>query len=254
MNAIDSEKPGIPAVVTVGDELVLGERGNENSRWMSEWLKLNLRPAGVQLSLPDDVETIAQWLKQLLQENHFPVLVAGGIGGTHDDCTRAGIAQALGVPLTRHPECWEILVARYEGREMNESRSNMAMLPEGCSLIANPHGAPGFEMGGIFAFPGFPNMLQAMLPSLSHRFGPQTRELQMSEHQVRLKTREGDISDAVRQFSELHPDCKLGIYAHSGKSWGEVSLRFRYPGSRDELRLEFRQFVENLGKPEISEP
>ena len=66
-------------MVTVGDELVLGERGNENSRWMSEWLKLNLRPAGVQLSLPDDVETIAQWLKQLLQENHFPVLVAGGL-------------------------------------------------------------------------------------------------------------------------------------------------------------------------------
>ncbi len=62
-------------MVTVGDELVLGERGNENSRWMSEWLKLNLRSAGVQLSLPDDVETIAQWLKQLLQENHFPVLI-----------------------------------------------------------------------------------------------------------------------------------------------------------------------------------
>ena len=75
----------------------------------------------------------------------------------------------------------------------------------------------------------------------------------MSEHQVRLKTREGDISDAVREFSELHPDCKLGIYAHSGKSWGEVSLRFRYPGSRDDLKLEFRQFVVNLGKPEISE-
>ena len=86
-------------MVTVGDELVLGERGNENSRWMSEWLKLNLRPAGIQLSLPDDVETIAQWLKQLLQENHFPVLAAGGIGGTHDDCTRAGIAQALGLSL-----------------------------------------------------------------------------------------------------------------------------------------------------------
>ena len=54
-------------MVTVGDELVLGERGNENSRWMSEWLKMNLRSAGVQLSLPDDVEPIAQWLKHLLQ-------------------------------------------------------------------------------------------------------------------------------------------------------------------------------------------
>ncbi len=249
-----SGKTRLPAVVTVGDELVLGERGNENSRWMSEWLKQNFHPAGIQLSLPDDGDTIAQWLKELLKGGHFPILVAGGIGGTHDDCTRAGIAQALGVPLTRHPECWEILVARYDGREMNESRSNMAMLPEGCTLIENPHGAPGFEMGGIFAFPGFPNMLQAMLPVLQDRFGPQGQESQMHEQQVRLKTREGDISDAVREFSRLHPECRLGIYAHSGSSWGEVSLRFRYPDSRDDLSLEFRQFVKGLGRPVISEP
>ena len=65
-------------MVTVGDELVLGERGNENSRWMSEWLKLNLRPAGVQLSLPDDLETIAQWLKRLLQKTIFQFWSQGG--------------------------------------------------------------------------------------------------------------------------------------------------------------------------------
>lgn len=243
----------IPAVVTVGDELILGERGNENSRWIAEWLKENLHPAGIQLSLPDQEGTISHWLKELLNQNHFPILVAGGIGGTHDDCTRAGIAQALEVPLTRHPECWEILLERYNDREINESRSNMAMLPKDCSLIENPYGTPGFEMGGIFAFPGFPNMLQAMLPNLQERFGPKP-ESNMLEQQVRLKTREGDISDAVRDFSKRHPDCLLGIYAHSGTSWGEVSLRLRYPESSNEITQEFQQFVKDLNRPLIQEP
>ena len=248
-----TEKKPLPAIVTVGDELVLGERGNENSRWMAEWLKHHFRPAGIQLSLPDDIHIIAQWLKELLNRKHFPVLVAGGIGGTHDDCTRAGIAEAVDVPLTRHPECWEILSARYKGK-LNKSRSNMAMLPEGCSLIENPHGAPGFELGGVFAFPGFPNMLQAMLPKLQERFGPKNPETQMNEESMRLRTREGDIADAVTEFSRLHPECRLGIYAHSGTSWGEVSLRFRYPESRKDLTLKFHKFVKDLGRPTIPEP
>ena len=60
-----TEKKPLPAIVTVGDELVLGEHGNENSRWMAEWLKHHFRPAVIQLSLPDDIPIIAQWLKEL---------------------------------------------------------------------------------------------------------------------------------------------------------------------------------------------
>ena len=52
--------------------------------------------------------------------------------------------------------------------------------------IKNPYGAPGFEIGGIFAFPGFPNMLQAMLPNLQDRFGPQP-ESKMLEQQIRAQ-------------------------------------------------------------------
>ena len=130
----------------------------------------------------------------------------------------------------------------------------MAMLPEGCSLIENPHGAPGFEIEGIFAFPGFPKMLQAMLPKLQERFGRKDSETQMNEESMRLRTREGDIADAVSEFSRLHPECRLGIYAHSGTSWGEVSLRFRYPESRKDLTLKFHKFVKDLGRPTIPEP
>jgi hypothetical protein len=47
----------------------------------------------------------------------------------------------------------------------------MAQLPRGCVLLANPIGAPGFAIGGVYAFPGFPTMLQPMatyVPCQSH--------------------------------------------------------------------------------------
>ncbi len=240
-----------PAIVTVGDELVLGERSNENAQWMSDQLKRYQRPAGIVLSLPDNIGTIAYWLKQLRDYRGFPILVSGGIGGTHDDCTRAGIAKAVDVPLARHEECWELLASRY-GAEFNESRSNMTVLPQGCRLIHNPLGAPGFHIEGIYAFPGFPNMLKAMLPPVLDEIAPPLPGAHMKEVEVRLRTREGDIADQVRRFSEIHPDARLGIYAHSSKSWGEVSLRFRYPETNTELEDEFMAFVENLNCPRVS--
>lgn len=239
------------AIVTVGDELVLGERSNENAQWMSNQLKHHQRLPAVVLSLPDHIEIIAYWLKQLQNARCFPILVSGGIGGTHDDCTRAGIAKAVDVPLTRHPECWELLASRY-GAEFNESRSNMTILPEGCQLIHNPLGAPGFHIKGIHAFPGFPEMLKAMLPPVLEKLAPPVSGKRMMEEEIRLRTREGDIADAVRQFSESHPDARLGIYAHSGKSWGEVSLRFRYPETNTRLHEEFIAFVEQLNCPRLS--
>ncbi len=151
-----------PAVVTVGDELMFGERPNDNQQWLLEALQERGHPAELALTLPDAVAIIAVWLRTLLREHCFPVLVSGGLGGTHDDCTREGIANTLQVPLTRHHDCFEILAAKY-GEQFTAGRQRMAMLPEGCELIANPIGAPGFFLAGVYAFPGFPNMLRPMV-------------------------------------------------------------------------------------------
>jgi len=236
------------AVVTVGDELVLGERGNENAQWLANWLHEQGHPPSVTLSLPDDIAVIANWLRQLKKSGHFPICVSGGIGGTHDDCTREGIAAALGVPVVKHPDCWALLAARY-GVEFNESRQNMAILPEGCELLENPHGAAGFHHSGIFAFPGFPKMLKAMIPQILPLLGGAQSSGPTRRAEVRLEAREGDLAGAVRQFDEQHPQARLGIYAHSGTAWGQVSLRLRYPETDSEILKAFRELVRSFKKP-----
>ena len=236
-----------PAVVTVGDELIFGERADENGRWMLELLWRRGCPARVALSLPDNVEVIAGWLKRLLDDGLDPVLAAGGIGGTHDDCTREGIARALNVPLALHEECFRLLRARYGG-ELNEERQRMAWLPRGSRLIANPSGAPGFRWGPVLAFPGFPRMLRPMLRACMDEILPPERggEWIVREHVV--EGLEGDMARSVESFSARFPDLRVGVYPAAEEGKKEVILRLRCRADDEEALVAFRTLAENLRK------
>ncbi len=139
---------------------------NNNERWLCAQLAARGHPARVVMQLPDDAVAIGAWLAQLLSTGHTPVLVAGGMGGTHDDKTREGVALALGLPLERHAACDAILAQRYaaapDGLGYTVERQRMALLPRGAALIPNATGAPGLALHGVFAFPGFPSMLHPM--------------------------------------------------------------------------------------------
>lgn len=140
-----------PCVCTVGDELLFGEReSNGNERFMLRALHARGTPAALAAQLPDSPDTIAQFIRFAKEQGWSPIFVSGGLGGTHDDRTREAVALALGVPLTRHAECFDILSESFKRREIEftPQRQRMADLPEGCNLIANPVGAPGFSIDG----------------------------------------------------------------------------------------------------------
>lgn len=240
-----------PAVVTVGDELVLGEKQNGNQLWLLQTLwKLNC-PAGVSLSLPDDVDTIARWVSHLTNEDYFPVLVAGGIGGTHDDCTREGIAQGLGVPIARHEECHRILERKY-GANYTRQRQRMALLPKNCRLIHNPIGAPGFHLRGVYAFPGFPTMLQPMATAVLAAIFPAATEASWTTREAVLATTEGNIANAVEAFGRKHPQARVGIYPSAEKFAHEVTIRVRVPPDHDPILRAFDELVAALQRKALT--
>ena len=235
-----------PAIVTVGDELLFGERVNDNQKWLLRLLWERGYPAHMALSLPDDVHIIALWLRQLLSTDHYPILVSGGIGGTHDDLTREGIALALGVPLVKHPECYRILEGRY-GNRFNTERQRMAWLPQGCELIANPIGAPGFHLRGIFAFPGFPTMLQSMVPEILDRIMPSAAPFQWITREYTLPLAEGDIAEAIETFNQGFPKARIGIYPDA-QGRKEVTVRLRCSSDEPETFASFDTLVASLRK------
>jgi len=229
-----------PAVITVGDELLFAERENGNQATLLRALYERGYPAAVSLSLPDEVATIARWIGALVRD-HAPILVAGGIGGTHDDCTRQGIAAGLGRALELHPECDALLAARY-GERYTPQRRRMAELPAGCALIPNPDGAPGFSCDGVHAFPGFPRMLRPMLATVLDTLLPGPPRTPVTVERT-LALREGDIAMAVEAFGRAHPTARIGIYPSNDAATPQLTLRLRMPGEDPELRAAFAALV-----------
>jgi molybdopterin-biosynthesis enzyme MoeA-like protein len=234
-----------PAIVTVGDELIFGEHQNENQRWLLQLMWEKGHPARVALTLADAVETIAFWLRQFLQAQYYPVLVSGGIGGTHDDCTREAVARALDVPLVRHEACFDILAAKY-GDRFSSGRQRMALLPAGCELIANPIGAPGFAIQGIWAFPGFPAMLQPMVLQVMEGIFSEAPASPWCIREVTLPVSEGDIAWAIESFADRHRQARIGIYPHAEKFRQEVTVRLRCPSEEGEILSAFNNLIHEL--------
>lgn len=242
------EPPGRPAVVTVGDELVYGEREDGNRQWLLERLRALGQPAEVALSLPDDVGAIAHWITALTDRGCKPILVAGGLGGTHDDRTRQGVAAGLGLRLEVHPECDALLSASY-GERYTAQRRRMAELPAGCALLPNPHGAPGFRVGDVFGFPGFPEMLRPMAETVFAELFP-AGEARLVVIEVPLAVQEGDIALEVEAFCERHPGARVGLYPAAGSGPPGVVLRGRVPESDAATRDAFAALVEHLRRHE----
>ncbi len=139
------------AILSVGDELVLGEKLDTNSMWLADRLgRLGLRVAE-HSTVPDDLEQLTNTICKLAAEVDV-VLVGGGLGPTADDLTREAFAAALerltgdSQPLVEDAESIDEIRARFEnaGREMPESNRVQALRPAGARRLPNDQGtAPG---------------------------------------------------------------------------------------------------------------
>ena len=82
------------AIITIGDELLLGTVCDTNSQWLANNLyKLGFTVKEI-TSLPDNKDVIIRKLRQYSNE-HSLVFVCGGLGPTSDDLTRDGAAEAF---------------------------------------------------------------------------------------------------------------------------------------------------------------
>ncbi len=208
-------------VVAVGSELLAGQIANTNARFISEALASVGVVVTQQTSVGDDVGRVERALRDALGRADV-VVVSGGLGPTHDDLTREGLAAATRRPLQRRDDLVAALEERFcrMGRTMSPSNLQQADLPEGAVTIENPVGtAPGIflEHGGrlVYVVPGVPDEMVAMmngfvLPDLASRGGGAavvTRTLRV------VGIPESDLADRLAPV--VGPN--VGIYASQGE-------------------------------------
>lgn len=160
---------GTAAILSVGDELVLGQIADTNAAHMARVLWAEGWPVAEVCVCGDERARLVGTLTRLAQ-SHAVLLLSGGLGPTPDDLTRQALADAAGVQLELVPALLEQIETRFRAinRPMTASNRVQAFLPQGATGLRNRAGtAPGvrLELGACtcFAMPGVPAEMRTML-------------------------------------------------------------------------------------------
>jgi nicotinamide-nucleotide amidase len=155
-------------IISVGDELVLGQTVDTNSAHLSSALAALGIATMYHQTIGDDRAAIGRGIAQAAEAAEL-VLVTGGLGPTDDDLTREALADALGADLVED-EASVAALSRFfagRGRPMPPRNRVQAQHPRGTTVIANSCGtAPGIyarlHRAHIFVMPGVPSEMRIM--------------------------------------------------------------------------------------------
>lgn len=196
-------------LVIIGDEILSGKRQDKHLMQANELL----RPRGLAVSwvkmLTDESTLLTQELKQSFSSDDI-VFCFGGIGATPDDRTRQCAAEALGLPIERHPEAVKEIEAQF-GDAAYPQRIHMAEYPKGASIIPNFYNrVPGFSISNHHFMPGFPMMAKPMMEWVLNTYYQALSTTPSVERAIRLiDGQESEWVEFMQTFEEQHPTLRL---------------------------------------------
>jgi nicotinamide-nucleotide amidase len=221
-------------LLSIGSELLAGETIDTNAAFLGSALAQLGIPLRSIRTLPDYRAAIAGAFAEA--RGRAPLVIAtGGLGPTHDDLTREGLADALGESLVGDPALEAQLRERFAAfGTMPESNLRQALRVPSAEALPNPIGsAPGWwvdrDGSVVVLMPGVPSEMRRMwdeqvAPRLASRF--EMRPV----HNRTVKTfgiGESALAEMVGDLLDAPGDgVEAGIYAHDDG----VHLRFRTRG------------------------
>ena len=169
------------AIITIGDELLIGQTIDTNSAWMAEALNRMGVWVHRRVAVGDRKDAIVHALDEESKGADI-ILITGGLGPTADDITKPVLCEYFGGKLVEDASVLERLteMATARGRSLMDRMRKQAQVPDVCSVLQNDWGtAPGmwFEKEGkVYAsMPGVPHEMQEIMtyrviPRLKERF------------------------------------------------------------------------------------
>jgi nicotinamide-nucleotide amidase len=168
-------------IITIGDEILIGQIVDTNSAWMAQ--QLNLIGINVHqiTSVSDNKQHIIVAL-DLAYSRADLILVTGGLGPTKDDLTKQTVEEYFGSRMIRNEQVLEHIRNLLEPRgiKMNELNVGQADLPDNCQVLRNSYGTASgmwFEKNHkIYVFmPGVPYEMKVivseeLIPKLKQHF------------------------------------------------------------------------------------
>ena len=242
-------------LITIGDELLIGQTIDTNGSWLAEQLNLLGITVSQISSIRDNREHIISSLQNAQSRSEL-VILTGGLGPTNDDITKSTLCEFFDSELVLNEQVLEKIEAYFNSRslKMIKVNSDQAMLPNNCQFLRNERGTASgmwFKKDGVdfISLPGVPYemkgiFLDEILPVLKAQYSISTVVNKT------VKTQgigESFLAEIIKDWEKKIIDSGLKLaYLPSP---GIVKLRITAFGNNEaELSARIDDSIENLKK------
>jgi nicotinamide-nucleotide amidase len=168
-------------VISIGDELLIGQTINTNASWIGEQLNNLGFTIAHGAVIPDNKNDIIQALNNAAKRSNI-IIITGGLGPTKDDITKHTLTKYFNTSLELNKDIESQIIDYFKSvkRPILKSNLDQALLPKSCKILNNSRGTasgmwfekddviyislPGvpYEMKGIMQEHVFPKLLSKM--------------------------------------------------------------------------------------------
>jgi len=240
------------SILSIGDELLIGQVINTNASWMAELLNgigfdiIEIR------NIADHKTDLIRNLNQLREISDL-ILITGGLGPTADDKTKEIVAEYFKTELVLHPPTLDHVRDFFTkiGKKITHSNELQAFAPKSCKVVPNKKGtAPGlhFEDNGthFFFMPGVPGEMKHLMKDyVVPHFSKDNNIRKMYQKTVLTHgLGESFLADIIKNWEEsLSENISLAYLPSPGR----VRLRLRADGeNKDDLKNQLDSEIKKL--------
>jgi nicotinamide-nucleotide amidase len=235
-------------LITIGDEILIGQIVNTNSVFLAKVLnKIGIEIAQI-TSISDERTAITKALDASSERAEL-VILTGGLGPTKDDITKHTLCSYFDDTLVENKEILahiEEIFEKYVTTPINDQNRQQALLPSKAKILKNQHGtASGMwfekERQVIISLPGVPFEMKALmthevLPALKDHF---SRPFIIHKTVLTYGLGESAIAQRIEDWENALPqDIKLAYLPNLGR------VRLRLSG-KGEVEAELEQRIDS---------
>ena len=253
-------------IITIGDELLIGQVVDTNSAWMAQ----RLNEVGIELfqitSVHDDRQHILAALDEAFSRADI-VFTTGGLGPTKDDITKQVLCDYFQTTLVEDSRVREHIYTLYQDRPdvLNRLTATQWLVPASATILPNRVGSAPimvfekntFETSEtlrtsstqgtkyLISLPGVPHemkiaMTEQVLPYLQSKVKSQMSKVNDSQHSTL------DIRQIIHKTILIHgiPESKLAILIEDWENALPPSMHLAYLPKDGIIRLRLSSYGE----------
>ncbi len=251
-------------IITIGDEILIGQITDTNSSWMADQLTIHGHQVVAITSVADIMDDITYAINIAFSRASI-VLITGGIGPTKDDITKATLTQFFNTHLIFNDSVFQNIqqVLSHRSIIINKLTKGQAMVPKSAQIIQNHVGtAPilWFDNNSkiLVSMPGVPfEMKNAMTNEIIPRLSAISNGDTFQSNTLLVSgISESDLAILLSRFEEsLPPNTTLAYLP----SYGLIRLRISIRNSAnslliDNLTLQLKALIEPYIIDDIDRP